>query len=105
MATDAIRELPDFLIKRAFEPVIHAKPDRRSESEKEKLEHVRKATRAEIDRYRNYRSAEEVVTNFKRDLHSSTAKKVPSELKSLRLPTLDDICDEFEEKARDLGVM
>ena len=77
---------------------------RRSEAEKKKLDHVREATRAEIDRYRNYGSAEEVVTNFKRDLHSSAAKKVHNELKSLHLPTLDDIRDEFEEKARDLGV-
>ena len=104
MATDAKRELVDFLIKKAFDPVIHAKPDGRSEAEKKKLDHVREATRAEIDRYRNYGSAEEVVTNFKRDLHSSAAKKVHNELKSLHLPTLDDIRDEFEEKARELGV-
>jgi hypothetical protein len=104
MATDKKRELVDFLVKKAFNPVLHAKPDGRSEAEKRKLEHVRDATRAEIDRYRDYGSAEEVVTNFRRDLHSSAAKKVHAELKSLHLPTLDDIRDEFEDKARELGV-
>ncbi len=104
MASDAKRELVDFLIKKAFNPVMHAKPDGRSDAEQKKLDRVREATRAEIERYRNYGSAEEVVTNFKRDLHSTAAKKVHAELKSLHLPTLDDIRDEFEEKARDLGV-
>lgn len=104
MATGKKRELVDFLIKKAFNPVLHAKPDGLSEADKRKLEHVRDATRAEIDRYRDYGSAEEVVTNFRRDLHSSAAKKVHAELKSLHLPTLDDIRDEFEDKVRELGV-
>ncbi len=105
MAANAKRELVDFLIKKAFNPVMHAKRDGRSDAEQKKLDHVREATRSEIDRYRKYGSAEEVVTNFKRDLHSSAAKKVHAELRSLHLPTLDDIRDEFEEKARKLGAM
>ena len=54
--------------------------------------------------YRGYGSAEEVVTNFKRDLHSAPAKKIHAELKRLGLPTLNDIKDEFEAKARELGI-
>ena len=98
------RELVDFLVKKAFNPVLHAKADGRSEADKRKLEHVRDATQAEIERYRDYGSAEEVVTNFRADLHSTVAKKVHAELKSLHLPTLDNIRDEFEDKARELGV-
>jgi hypothetical protein len=104
MATDKKRELVDFLVKKAFNPVLHAKADSRSGADKRKLEHVRDATRAEIERYRAYGSAEEVVTNFRRDLHSRAAKKVHAELQSLHLPTLGDIRDEFEDKARELGV-
>lgn len=104
MATDKKRELVDFLVKKAFNPVVHAKTEGRSEADKRKLEHVRDATRAEIERYRDYRSAEEVVTNFRRDLHSRAAKKVHAELQSLHLPTLDEIRKEFEDKVRELGV-
>jgi hypothetical protein len=104
MASQAKDRLAEFVIRNALEPVLKAKPDGRSEAEKRKLEHVQKATRAEIERYRNYGSAEEVVTNFKRDLTSDAAKKVHRELKSLHLPTLADIRDEFEEKANELGV-
>jgi chromosomal replication initiation ATPase DnaA len=68
------------------------------------LEHVQKATKAEIERYRHYASAEELVTNFKRDLSSSAAKKIHSELRNLHLPTIEDIRDEFERKAREMGV-
>ena len=101
---DKKRELLHFVERKAFDPVMRAKPDGRSESEKKKLEHVQRATRAEIDRYRGYNSAEELVTNFKRDLSSGAAKKVHAELRSLNLPTIEDIKDEFERKARELGV-
>lgn len=97
-------ELLRLVEHKAFDPVMRAKPDGRSEAEQRKLEHVQRATRAEIDRYRAYASAEELVTNFKRDLSSGAAKKVHAELRSLRLPTIEDIKDEFERKARDLGV-
>ena len=104
MSTDHKHELLSLVERKAFDPVIKAKPDGRSEAEKKKLEHVQKATEAEIDRYRGYRSAEELVTNFKRDLTSQPAKKIHTELRSLDLPTIEDIRDEFERKARDLGV-
>jgi hypothetical protein len=97
-------ELLHLVERKAFDPVMRAKPDGRSEVEKNKLEHVQRATRAEIDRYRGYASAEELVTNFKRDLSSRAAKKVHAELRSLKLPTIEDIRDEFEGKAHELGV-
>jgi transcriptional regulator of NAD metabolism len=104
MVTDNRRTLVDFLVRKAFDPVMHARPDGRSEAEQKKLDHVRDATRKEIERYRGYASAREVVTNFRRDLHSRAAKKVHAELKSLHLPTLDDIREEFEAKVQELGV-
>jgi hypothetical protein len=98
------RELLELVERKAFDPVMRAKSDGRSEAEKKKLEHVKRATQAEIDRYRGYGSAEELVTNFKRDLSSGAAKKVHAELRSLKLPTIEDIRDEFERKARELGI-
>jgi hypothetical protein len=68
-----------------------------------KLEHVQKATRAEIERFHKYRSAQEVVTNFKRDLDSAPAKRIHAELRSLGLPTINDFREEFERRAEELG--
>ena len=104
MATDHRQELVDFIVREALDPVMRARPEGLSDADKRLLERVRKATQAEIERYREYRSAEEVVTNFKRDLTSRPAKKVHAELKRLDLPTLDDIRDRFEQRARELGV-
>jgi len=104
MAKQSRQELVGFVIRKALDPVLRAKPDGKSEADKKKLERVQDATRSEIERYRNYGSAEEVVTNFKRDLHSSAAKKIHAELEQLGLPTINDIREEFEAKARDLGV-
>ena len=50
---DAKRQLVEFLIRRAFDPVLRAKPDGRSAAEKRRLDHVQQATRAEIERYRD----------------------------------------------------
>jgi hypothetical protein len=104
MTKNAKSELTDFLVHRAFEPVLEARPDGRSEADKKKLKDVQDATRSEIERYRKYGSADEVVLNFERDLDSGPAKKVHAELKALHLPTLNDLRDQFERKAHDLGL-
>jgi len=104
MTSKSRRELLRLVERKAFDPVMRAKPEGRTEAEKKKLEHVQKATKAEIERYRHYGSAEELVTNFKRDLDSTAAKKIHAELRSLHLPTIEDIRDEFERKASELGV-
>lgn len=101
---DARRDLVEFLKARAFEPVLHAHADGRSDTDRRKLEHVKHATLSEIERFEHYPSAEEVVINFMRDLNSAPAKKVHAELRSLGLPTLQDIRSEFERRARELGV-
>lgn len=97
-------ELVRFLDERCFQPVLKADPKGRSLAEQRKLEHVQKATRAEIDRFHHYGSAKEVVVNFRRDLESAPAKRVHAELRSLGLPTLHDVRDEFERRAEELGV-
>jgi hypothetical protein len=104
MTSDSRDELLRYLERKAFDPVLHAKAEGRSESEKRRLVDVQKRTRAEVERYHKYGSAQELVTNFKRDLSSEAAKKVHAELRSLGLPTIEDFREEFEQKARDLGV-
>lgn len=104
MSSDAKEKLVDYLIHNAFDPVLKAKPDGRSAADKEKLQHVQDATRAEIERYRRYGSASEVVTNFKRDLNSQAARKIHAQLEELGLPTINEFREAFERKARDLGV-
>lgn len=101
---DARRQLLDLLEREAFDPVLHAKPDDRSEADKRKLAEVQDKTRAEIARFRGYGSARDVVINFKRDLNSEPAKKVHRELAALDLPTVNDIRDRFEAKARELRI-
>lgn len=101
---DARRELVELLKAKAFQPVLHARPDGRSDADRRTLEHVKKATRAEIERFDHYRSAEDVAANFRRDLNSAPARKVHAELKALGLPTLQDIRAEFERKAHELGI-
>ncbi|MER8379280.1 MULTISPECIES: hypothetical protein [unclassified Mesorhizobium] len=100
----AQQELVEFVISKAFNPVMRAKPDGKSDAERKMLEHVQQATKTEIERYRRYGSAEEVATNFKRDLNSDAAKKLHAQLRRLHLPTIEDIRDDFEDKARALGV-
>lgn len=101
---NAREKLIDFVTRHAFDPVLNASAEDRSEAEKRKLDHVQKATRTEVERYRDYGSAKEVVVNFKRDLDSEPARKVHAELKALGLPTVNDIRDEFESLAKELGV-
>jgi hypothetical protein len=89
------QELIHFLEQRVFNPILRAKPDDYSERDRAALEHVQKSTASEKNRYHHYGSADEVVINFKRDLHSAPAKKIDSELSRLKLPCLPDVKDEF----------
>lgn len=104
MADDAKHKLVAYLEQHAFQPVLHAKPDSVPAAQREKLEDVQRRTRSEIERFRAYGSAAEVVTNFKRDLHSSKAREVHRHLSELGLPTLNDVREEFEALAGKLGV-
>ncbi len=103
-SSDARQKLIRFLEQKAFEPVLHAKSGQYPESKRDKLRDAQRRTEAEIERFQNYSSAEDVVVNFKRDLNSQAAEKVHRELKELGLPTINDIRSEFEQLAADLGV-
>jgi hypothetical protein len=89
------QELIHFLERKVFNPILQAKADDYSGDDRERLEHVQKSTESEKERYHHYGNAEEVVLNFKRDLHSEAAKKINAELSRLKLPRLPDIKDEF----------
>ena len=95
MAQDRKKELLDFLDRRAFDPVIRTKENNFSGKNRAAAKHAKTATMKEKDRFHHYGSAEEVVVNFKRDLHSKAAKRVNKELESLHLPQLSDVQDEF----------
>ncbi len=105
MASDAKKELVDFLESRAFRPVLNKKADDYgSDSDRRKLADVQRATRSEIERYRKeYSSAQQVIQMYKDDLTSEPAQEVDRELNDLGLPTLRDIEPEFRRKVEQLG--
>ncbi len=100
MATDAKTELVDFLVHRAFYPVLMTQ---RTGPHKATIEQVQHATRAEIERFRSYGSIEDVIASFERDLRSKPARSIYSDLKLLNLPVISDVREDFERKVRELG--
>lgn len=101
--SEAKRKLVRFLEEMAFRPVLKADPSRYPANKRDTLRDVQRRTEQEIERFRNYRSAEEVVANFRRDLTSDAAKKVHRELEGLGLPTLHDVRADFENLASEFG--
>jgi hypothetical protein len=102
--SDAKRKLVEFLERRAFRPVLDADPEKVSGAKREKLMDVQRRTETEIERFHGYSSADDVVTNFRRDLNSEPARRVHRELSALGLPTINDVREEFEALAAKLGV-
>lgn len=100
MAADPKGELVDFLVHQAFYPVLMAE---RRGPDKASIAQVQDATRAAIDRFRSYGSAQEVIDNFRRELSPNPARDIEPELKRLRLPVIEDIREDFERKAHELG--
>jgi hypothetical protein len=101
---DARERLLALLERKAFDPVLRADPNRFPAAKRDKLRDVQRRTETEVDRFRHYGSARDVVVNFKRDLHSEPAEKVHRELRDLGLPTIEDVREEFERLAAELGV-
>jgi hypothetical protein len=99
-------QLLNLLDKKAFDPVLQASPDDyKSEGDKQKLRNLQETTRHTQQSYHEkYTTAQDVRNNFRRDLNSEAAKKVHRELRDLGLPTLNDIKDEFDQLADQLGV-
>jgi hypothetical protein len=102
--SDTKQKLVAFLDRRAFRPVLRAKEGDYSGKDRDKLADVQRRTKTEIERFKHYGSAQEVVTNFKRDLRSKPAQRVHRDLHQLGLPTPKDVKAEFEKLAKDLGV-
>src|SRR5947209_19702147 len=102
----AKEKLLDLLDRKAFDPVLKASPSTySSEHDKDRLRDVQDTTRnTQRSYHEKYTSAQAVYENFLDDLHSEAAKKVHRELRNLNLPTLNDIKDEFEQMANELGV-
>jgi hypothetical protein len=89
------QKLLHFLDQHVFNPILRASADRYSDADQRKLKDVQDRTKSEQERFRGYQSAREVIDNYKSDLHSSTAKRVNSELEKLKLPTLPSVKDDF----------
>lgn len=96
-------ELLKYLDRHVFDPILNAKPDQYSDADQRKLQDVQERTRSEKERFHQYSSAKEITDNYKRDLHSPTAKRVNAELEKLKLPTLPSVEQEFLRVAGDSG--
>ncbi|MBR0644376.1 hypothetical protein [Plastoroseomonas hellenica] len=103
-STQAKKQLTDFLEHHAFQPVLRAKPDRFSPAQRDELTDLQGRTRTEVERFRGYGSAEAVVINFRRDLHSAKAREVQHRLSRLGLPVLPEVREDFEALANRLAV-
>jgi hypothetical protein len=101
---DPKEQLTGFLEQHAFQPVLRAKQDSVPAAKWDDLKDLQERTQTEIERFRSYASAEEVVTNFNRDLHSSKAKEIHRRLKALELPALPDVRKEFGALVERLGI-
>ncbi len=105
MASDAREELVRFLDRKVFDPILRTDPDRYEERERDRLEHVKRNTESEKERFhQEYRTAEEVRDNYRSDLSSRTADRVNRDLEELGLPTLRSVRDEFEALSHRLGL-
>ncbi len=90
----------DFIVHQAFYPVLMVD---RASANREMVEQLQNAARAEIKQFRSCRSVGEVVISFKRDLGAKSASDIHAKLRLLHLPVIHDLRDDFEHKARELG--
>lgn len=98
------KKLVQFLDRRAWQPVLRAKPEKYAEGDRKLLERLQKKTETQKQRYEGYTDAGELRQEFQDDLHSGAAKKTQSDLKRLKLPVQADIADEFFALSDRLGV-
>lgn len=94
-------QLLRYLEHHVFDPILHASPGKYSQADQKRLRDAQDRTRTEKERFRNYKDAKEVIENFKRDVHSTAAKRVNAELEHLKLPTLPSVKDDFLKHAED----
>lgn len=94
-------DLLKFLDHHVFDPILKASAEGYNDADRRKLKDVQDRTRSEKERFHHYGSAQDILDNYKSDLHSSTAKRVNSELEKLKLPTLPSVKQEFLQLAGD----
>lgn len=97
-------KLINFLDRRAWKPILKASAKKYGGSDVKRLERVQKKTESQRERYHSYRSAAEVVQQFRGDLSSQAAKKTNADLQKLNLPIQPEVADEFFQLAERLGV-
>lgn len=101
---DAKKELLNFMNKKAFDPILKAKPAKYKEEERGALEDIQRKTENEKKQFaEEYSSVEEVKKNYLSNVRSKAAAKVNDELEKLGLPTLPQHKDEFMNMCEKLG--
>lgn len=68
------------------------------------LARVQRATERERKRSRSYQSAQKGVDMFRDDLHSEKAEELHRKLRDRGSPTINDIREDLEKLAGELGV-
>jgi len=97
-------ELLNFIDKKAFNVILKTSPDKFKGKDKEDFDEILKKTKNEKKKFQGYKTAKEVKENFLSNTHSKPAQKLDKELEHLKLPTLPQIKDEFEELCKKLDV-
>lgn len=104
-AKDNRHQLLDFINKKAFDPILKAKPNKFKEEDRGALEDIQRKTENEKKQFEEeYTTAEEIKKNYLSNVRSKAAAKVNDELEKLGLPTLPEHKDEFMELCSSLGV-
>jgi len=98
--SDAKNELVDFIVHRAFYPVLMAD---RTGPNKAVVEQLQSVTRAEIERFRSCKSLKEVIETFERNRQMQLDTDLHVDLRVFRLPVLNDLKIDFERKVYELG--
>jgi hypothetical protein len=101
---EAKKRLFEQLDKGAFQPVLRTSERDVPESKRDKLEHVKRATASERERFQNYDTAEKMYQMYRDDLTSQAADDVNRDLEDLDLPKLADCQQQVERTAKELGI-
>ncbi len=63
-AKDVKQQLLDFINKKAFDPILKAKPNKFNDEDREAFEEVRRKTENEKKNFEEYSTAEEIKKNY-----------------------------------------
>jgi hypothetical protein len=88
-------DLLTLLDKHVFHPTLNAREDRYDEKHRKELRDLQRRTEEEKARFHGYDSAERIVTVYREEIGSETARPMNARLKDLGLPTLPDVREQF----------